>query len=228
LSRKLESRWNEDSIRRAIVCSVGLLALLLAGVASPTDARACADLGDAPSSYGTLRADAGAEHELGSGLYLGALIDSEGDGQPSVGADGDDLDGLDDEDGITFTSLLMPGTQASLDVVLTAAGLLNAWIDFNADGDWDDVGEQIFDDLALAGGVHSLSFFVPLGSTVGTPMGDTYARFRLDSGGGLTPYGPAADGEVEDYLVRITPEPTTLSLVAFGLMVSAAFRRLRK
>ncbi|MBW1685048.1 MAG: PEP-CTERM sorting domain-containing protein, partial [Deltaproteobacteria bacterium] len=222
--------WNEQRIRHAIVCSVGLLALLLAGVAFPSDTKACHDLGEAPFSYGTLRADNGAEHAIDSDFYLGALIDAEGDGQPSAGADGDDLNGVDDEDGIVLTSLLSVGMQAQLDAILTTDGFLdaflNAWIDFNADGDWDDAGEQIFTDAALAGGVNSLSFLVPVGAT----LGDTYARFRLDSGGGLTPYGLADDGEVEDYLVSIvlTPEPATLSLVALGLAASAGFRRRRK
>ena len=230
MSRKPQSHWNEQRIRRAIVCSIGLLALLLAGVAFPTDTKACHDYGDAPSHYGTLRADNGAGHGVVSGFNLGDLIDNEGDGQPSAGADGDDLDGVDDEDGIVFTSLLTAGMQAQFDAILTTDGaldaFLNAWIDFNADGDWDDAGEQIFSDVALAGGANSLSFFVPLGS----PVGDTYARFRLDSVGGLTPYDLADDGEVEDYLVTIvsTPEPATLSLVALGLVISAGFRRPRK
>jgi hypothetical protein len=210
------------------VCSIGLLALLLAPVAFPTDARACHDYGDAPAIYGTLRADNGAGHRTGTSpdLYLGALVDWEGDGLPSAGADGDDLHGLDDDDGIVFTSLLHVGMPADLDAILTQAGFLNAWIDFNADGDWDDAGEQIFTDAPLAAGTSSLSFFVPVDAVAG----DTYARFRLDSAGGLTPYGLAADGEVEDYLVSVvfTPEPTTLSLLAFGLVASAAFRRLRK
>ena len=90
-------------------------------------------------------------------------------------------------------------TVADLDAILSAAGFLNAWIDFNADGDWDDAGEQIFTDLFLAGGLNSLDFLVPADAI----EGDTYARFRLDSGGGLTPYGLADDGEVEDYEVEI-------------------------
>lgn len=225
MSRKPRSHRNEKRIRRAIVCSVGLLALLLAGGALPTDAKACHDydFGDAPNSYGTLEADAGARHGIGSDLHLGTLIDEERDGQPSAGADGDDLNGLDDEDGILLPSVLTVGMQAQLDAILTADGLLNAWIDFNADGDWDDANEQIFSDELLAAGVHTLSFLVPGNAT---PVDTTYARFRLDSGGGLTPYGPAADGEVEDYVTSIVPEPAALSLTALGLIGLAAFRRL--
>jgi hypothetical protein len=226
VSREFESHWNAQRIRRATGCGVGLLALLLVGVVFPTDVDACYDFGDAPFYYGTLRADAGAKHRIGSGLHLGARIDWEFDGQPSIGADGDDLKWLDDEDGIAFTSLLAAGMQAQLDAIASAAGLLNAWIDFNADGDWDDAAEQIFADAALAAGVNPLSFPVPVDAIAG----DTYARFRLDSGGGLTPYGRAADGEVEDYLVSIVliPEPGTLSLLALGLTAPAAFRRFRR
>jgi hypothetical protein len=221
---KLCSRWYGEGIRRATLPAIGLLSLLLAGGVFSSDAKACQDYGDAPASYGTLTADAGAGHGMASNLQLGILIDSEDDGQPSAGADGDDLANLDDEDGIVFTSLLIAGSQADLDAILSEAGFLNAWIDFNADGDWDDAGEQIFVDEALAGGTNALSFPVPAGAM----PGDTYARFRLDSGGGLTPYGLADDGEVEDYLVAIVPEPATLSLVALGLTASAVFRRFRR
>jgi len=201
-----------------------LLALLLAGVAWPTDADACHDFGDAPFYYGTLNTDSGANHAIQSGFHLGATIDEDGDGQPSVGADGDDLGGIDDEDGITFTSPLGVGSPAGLDAIVSQVGFLNAWVDFNADGDWDDAGEQVFSDVAVVAGVNSLTIAVPGLAT----LGDTYARFRLDSGGGLTPYGLASDGEVEDYRVSIVPEPSALSLVALGLTGWAAFRRLRR
>ncbi|MCB0130531.1 MAG: VCBS repeat-containing protein, partial [Caldilineaceae bacterium] len=48
------------------------------------------DLGDAPAPYPTLIADGGALHG-NSGPTLGALRDSEADGLPTAGADGDDL-----------------------------------------------------------------------------------------------------------------------------------------
>ena len=59
------------------------------------------DLGDAPDSYGTSLNANGARHIISVGLFMGALIDAEDDGQPSAGADGDDLDDpANDEDGL--------------------------------------------------------------------------------------------------------------------------------
>jgi uncharacterized repeat protein (TIGR01451 family) len=162
------------------------------------------DFGDAPDpTYPTLDAGDGARHIIAGGLHLGASVDHEADGHPSALADGDDLDGADDEDGVVFASGLGRGLDASLEVTASAAGLLNAFVDFNADGDWTDPGEQVFTDRALVAGTNSLSFAVPSGATLGT----TFARFRLDTVGGLSPSGYATDGEVEDYLVEIVEGP---------------------
>jgi len=177
------------------------------------------DFGDAPDpTYPTLLAADGARHMIGGGLLLGATVDDELDGQPTAGADGDDLAGVDDEDGVTFTSVVNPGGHPGVYVEVSEAGLLNAWIDFNADGDWEDGGEQIFTDEALAAGVNSLSFAVPATAAVGT---GTAARFRVDSGGGLAPIGAAPDGEVEDYMITVeeldfgdVPDPTYPTLLA--------------
>ncbi|NCQ30457.1 MAG: hypothetical protein GW802_24070, partial [Armatimonadetes bacterium] len=45
--------------------------------------------------------------------------------------------------------------------VSNAAGVLNAWIDINHDGDWDDPGEQIFTNRSLTAAVHDLTFAIP-------------------------------------------------------------------
>lgn len=162
------------------------------------------DYGDAPDpAYPTLVASDGARHVDGVGLFLGLSVDHEPDGQPTALADGDDTNGADDEDGIVFTTGLGAGLTASVDVTASGAGLLSAWIDFNADGDWADVGEQIFTDESLASGVNPLIFSIPLDATLGT----TFARFRFDSVGGLSFTGIATDGEVEDYLVEIVQGP---------------------
>lgn len=158
------------------------------------------DFGDAPDpTYPTLNASNGARHEIG-GLILGASRDADADGQPTAAADGDDLNNNDDEDGITFDTAPTTGTNTTLTVNITLGpGNLDAWIDFNADGDWDDAGEQIFTSEPVNNGANVLSITTPIDATEGT----TFSRFRVSTDGGLAPTGSAADGEVEDYQVTI-------------------------
>ncbi len=162
------------------------------------------DFGDAPEpTYPTSLASNGARHVVLPGYFMGAGVDHEPDGQPNATATGDDtLDGNDDEDGVNFTSQLIQGSSAGADVIVSGSGMLNAWVDFNADGDWADTGEQIFTNLAVAPITNSVSFAVPATATTGT----TFARFRFDSAGGLNYDGAASDGEVEDYEVLIEAE----------------------
>jgi hypothetical protein len=157
------------------------------------------DYGDCPGPYPTLLADDGARHKVDPNIFLGQLIDKEADGQPSAAADGDDANLVDDEGAITFLSTLEPGYAADVEVSAWAGGQLDAWVDFNGDGDWYDAGEQIFTSFPLEAGKNTLTFNVPAEAAVGP----TYARFRLSRAGGLKPTGPAQDGEVEDYRVTI-------------------------
>ncbi len=162
------------------------------------------DYGDADDpTYPTLLASDGARHILDGATFLGAGADAESDGQPDPNALGDDNDGNDDEDGVTFTSPLYLGQVVSLDVVASTTGRLNAWLDLNANGSWSDIGEQIFIDTPLSAGNNSLSFTIPYNAT----LGFTYARFRFNTAGGLVYTGVAIDGEVEDYEVEITEVP---------------------
>jgi hypothetical protein len=80
---------------------------------------------------------------------------------------------------------------------------LNAWVDFNGDGDWLDAGEQVMFDRPLVGGSNGLSFQVPAGAA----LGSTFARFRFSTLGGLGVTGDAPDGEVEDYAVSVQTSP---------------------
>lgn len=164
------------------------------------------DWGDAADpTYPTLALNSGASHTILPGFYLGAGVDGDADGQPTANADGDDLgDGNDDEDGVVFTSLLTPGMLATVDVTASMAGVLDAWVDFDADGSWLEPGDQIFLSQPLAAGVNNLAFPVPIAA----PTGNTYARFRLSLQGVPSFEGDGGEGEVEDYLVRIgEPEP---------------------
>ena len=63
----------------------------------------------------------------------------------------------------TASSCLLPflaGAQANLQVTASAAGLLNAWVDFDRDGRFEP-SEQVFSDEALAGGANALQFATP-------------------------------------------------------------------
>ena len=156
------------------------------------------DWGDAPDpTYPTLAASNGASHGY-SGLFLGTALDVDVDGQPDPAAGGDDGDGSADEDGVTLP-LLIQGQTDTIDVVASGAGLLDAWIDWNGDGDWSDPGEKIADGQAVIAGSNSVAISTPATAFLGT----TFARFRLSSIGIAAPTGRAVDGEVEDYAVTI-------------------------
>jgi len=164
------------------------------------------DYGDAPSPYPTLLADNGARHGGFGGPfapYMGAGVDQDNDGQPTATADGDDTDEWDDEDGVTFMYPWYPGDTGWVNISMIQTpfgGYLNAWVDFNHDGDWADNGEHIItDDYLENGSFYELSFSIPEDAV----PGDTYARFRISTQEGLSYDGVAPDGEVEDYLVNI-------------------------
>ena len=89
---------------------------------------------------------------------------------------------------------------ADVEVTASTSGFLNAWIDFNADGDFLDAGEHIFVDTQLTAGTNYLNFVVPSDAVDGT----TFSRFRFSTYDGLSYEDLAPDGEVEDYMVQIS------------------------
>jgi hypothetical protein len=167
------------------------------------------DFGDAPDDgYRTLLASDGARHSIVAGVFLGGTVDRESDGQPDSAATGDNA-GAADEDGVVFTSTLHVGQDATVEVSASTAGYLNAWLDFDGDGRFSDRDEAIFIDQILTQGVNQLSFPIPATAA----SGRTFARFRFSTRGLLASYGPAEDGEVEDYRVQIVQshDPKTVS-----------------
>ena len=181
------------------------------------------DYGDAPDpSFPTTIASGGACHVVPANpsLFLGVLVDTEPDGQPHINCMGDDNDMLyppanDDEDGVIFPPLAV-GSSVSLNVNAFGTGLLQAWMDFNQDGDWADAGEQIFSNYPLSNGNNILPLNIPATAYVGW----TYARFRYSSVQNLGYGGQAADGEVEDYFFRIEetlPEPERALLFSLDI-----------
>lgn len=179
------------------------------------------DFGDAPDpTFPTKLINDGARHYIKEGFFLGNAVDAEPDAFSDPNAQGDDQNGADDEDGVTFVNPLMRCGLATVSVIASAAGKLDAWIDFNNDGDWADPGEQIFASEDLQAGANALTFTVPCDAT---PTTKTFAMFRFSSAGGLSYTGPALDGEVEVYALPIgepmfdfgdAPDPTYPTLLA--------------
>lgn len=167
------------------------------------------DFGDSPAAYPTTLAEAGARH-VAVGPTLGATRTVTIDGVHSDYADNGELD----EDGVTFGVVQQGAGTAMVTVdVSRSSGRLDAWLDFNADGDWEDPGEQILTSVDVTVGANLLTFAVPSGSIAGT----TFARFRISTVGGLTFAGAAIDGEVEDHAVAIVPAvPVDLSAHSFN------------
>jgi uncharacterized repeat protein (TIGR01451 family) len=161
------------------------------------------DFGDLPSDgagplldYPVLLADNGAQHIIVPGIRLGARVDNEADGQPSVGATGDDLTGSDDEDGVLFLTPLTPGSTATIRVTAAITGYLAGWFDWNSNGVLEQ-SERVFADRLLTPGANDLNVSVPAGITPSA----LYSRFRFTTSQAWAdlPTGLAPDGEVEDY-----------------------------
>ena len=154
------------------------------------------DHGDAPSPY-----PASASHVVrypAPLLTLGSTVDREESIQRSDFADGDGSD----EDGVMFGTIQVGTSTAALNVLVESrrGGRIDAWIDFNQDQQWTD-DEQILQSAFVLPGLQTLNYSVPTNAV----SGNTFARVRLSLFGGLSPFGQAPDGEVEDYLVNVLP-----------------------
>ncbi len=175
------------------------------------------DLADLPNTFGTSIATSGPRHAIdpAANFRLGACADTEGDGQPTANATGDDAgagtatqgtcaNGGDDEDGVTLQPAFAVCTTTSLTINASAGGgFLNAWIDWNADGDFGDAGEQIATGLALTAGNNPLNVATPCAAHADhhrhpfpLQLGSEPRADRCGDSG-------APDGEVEDYVIRV-------------------------
>ncbi|MBI3465375.1 MAG: DUF11 domain-containing protein [Planctomycetes bacterium] len=165
------------------------------------DTTVVADFGDAPDSYGTLRASNGARHSA-VGPLLGTVRDTAVNAPALLDGTGDDVTGSDDEDGVMVPSLV-PGVSATATVEVSGGSArLDAWVDFDANGTFA-ASERITASggTAVGAGTNLVTFAVPITAV----PGPTFARFRLSTTGGLGSRGFAPDGEVEDYAVTILP-----------------------
>lgn len=170
------------------------------------------DFGDAGPGFPVSLADNGAHHGV-TGPRLGALRDFESDGVNSAAADHDNTTGSDDEDGVMFGTIQVGATMAGVNIDLQNAtdGRIDAWLDFDGNGNWDD-DEQILTGAPVIGGLQTLNINLP--ATL--QSGERFARVRLSTAGNLAATGYSIDGEVEDYVVTILPPPQVESVVING------------
>jgi hypothetical protein len=159
-------------------------------------------------------------------VWLGPHIDLEADGQPTAGADGDDVNppgAADDEDGVTpfnagFWTFDSADFKVNVNGSATDACANNCkvviWIDWDKDGTFD---QKILQDVTVLG--DNLVNFNPNFDTVvgmATPPATFYYRVRLYDNPWLNkqnpvyePTGLVLNGEVEDYY-QSTPLAVTL------------------
>lgn len=92
----------------------------------------------------------------------------------------------------------------NVEVYVTGGGLLDAWIDFNGNGVFDEDGsEQVLKNTPVVNGINTLNIVTP--NTVTDK--DTWLRVRLSDSGNTRPTGVAIGGEVEDYRVSVRSVP---------------------
>ncbi|MDD2868337.1 CshA/CshB family fibrillar adhesin-related protein [Neomegalonema sp.] len=186
-----------------------------------------ADHGDAPASYGaaahlqTARFLGGSQpttltrltsahvsaRSNVAALMLGALVDAEGSARHSADASGDDLDLVDDEDGVLAAPSFVGGRASEIRVQVVGNGYLSLWFDANRNGVFDagerlvtDVQDNGPGDLDPAVGVVRAGFTTPLA----TLSGSSFMRLRWSASAGNGPSASVMYGEAEDYMVLAT------------------------
>ena len=168
----------------------------------------CADQGDA--NFPTSSANGGV-HTLPSirNHYIGAVSP---DAEFFVNADDNTAgDAGASEEDVTFPTF-NAGATATVNVPVTGSGgLLNAWIDWNQNEQFE-ANERIATDDVIPGG--SASGTIPLTVTVptGAAVGDSWARLRWSPNSISDPTGDVAEGELEDHLVTVASVTADLSI----------------
>ena len=172
------------------------------------------DFGDLPdtnlvasaNNYNTEFHHDGPYHQIIDGLAIGTIVDADSDAIPTAMSDGDDLDGVDDEDGIFFSnSNPSPGETITISIIATnttgSTAHLEGWIDWNGNGDFTDAGEKVIDIDDSAGSMPSfMNVTVPMDAVANTILG---SRFRISNSDNMLPTGFISEGEVEEYPLEV-------------------------
>ena len=128
-----------------------------------------------------------------------------------------------------FTSIysadIYPDSSYSVDIEMgtcggTYSGAIAAWIDFNSDGDFDDVGEQLGTYSGMPTVTQTFNFTVPTGANIGS----TRLRVMQEEGGSVANISSCNTftwGAVEDYKIEVLSAsscyPNALSVSNIGV-----------
>ncbi|MCF6457453.1 LruC domain-containing protein [Pseudoalteromonas sp. MMG024] len=164
------------------------------------------DYGDAPDTYATSISANGARHGKGN-LYFGNGVSAEH--TPNQ---------VDDDDGVNFVTGLETGLDTLVSYRLSAPGYVNAWVDWNGNGQFDE-SEQIITEHLGTVGENRILIEVPIDAREGT----TWARFRVSNTPSISPLGGVDSGEVEDISVSIVASGVVETATAWQ---TAAFEDL--
>lgn len=137
------------------------------------------DFGSAPESYGSNIENNGARHEYSEGMHLGST-----------------WGGV--SDGIEILTNIEVDTSSVINTEVTGEGYINAWADWNQNGQFDDTEHVIIDQM-VSSGTNLILFPVPTDAK----LGNTWSRIRFSSIHGLGPNGGVSDGEVEDFEISV-------------------------
>jgi hypothetical protein len=195
----------------------------------PAIATANASVTVAGNDFGDLSLFAPANSVSTSALKMGQLVDVETSSAANASARGDDLDGVDDEDGVTLPASVLLGSSSSMAINVTnttgSSAFLNVWIDFNRNGVLTDAGEQVAANTLIAAGTsnsnRTVNFTVPATASPGLAG----VRVRLTSTSSPGPTGASGNGEVEDLIMTlacpvVTLSPATLTAPTVGTAYS--------
>jgi len=147
-------------------------------------------------------------HIISSDIYLGSEVSSDTEGSANASANSDDDDGI----SILSTMQFTPGNTVRIPVSIYnntgTAAYLRIWIDWDGDGDFEGLGEQVENSTYPSTGATNtvfVSLTVPLNATQIQAIA-LRTRLSTDDVNSAGPCGNgscAADGEVEDYLIEI-------------------------
>ena len=128
---------------------------------------------------------------------------------PNTTATADDSHNFDDEDTLMPSNVIQGGTSSISATILNDTGTnvyFSIWIDFNNNDSLTDAGEQIVTSQVISSSsapqTLNFNFSVPVNASL---TRDHWVRFRLNSSANVAPTGVGASGEVEDYLLKISP-----------------------